>query len=202
MMKSYPSIGTKFERTKIVAFDKLDGSNIRAEWSRKQGFYKFGSRTKLIDNKHPMLGESVDLIMEKTDEMSSIFVDKKWERCVAFFEFYGKNSFAGSHEDEEHVVTLIDVNVYKRGMLEPSYFVELFEEIGIPKVLYKGVLDEMLVTAVKSGTLDGMTFEGVVCKYLWKKNNTVKMFKIKNRKWLDKLKEKCDGNNALFRRLM
>ncbi len=202
MMKSYPSIGTKFERTKIVAFDKLDGSNIRAEWSKKKGFYKFGSRHKLIDNKHPMLGESVDLILEKTDEMSSVFVDKKWERSVAFFEFYGENSFAGSHEDEEHVVTLIDVNVYKRGMLEPSYFVELFEEVGIPKVLYKGVLNEELVTDVKSGTLDGMTFEGVVCKYLWNKNNTVKMFKIKNRSWIDKLKEKCDGNNALFRRLV
>jgi len=202
MMKSYPSIGTKFERTKVVTFDKLDGSNIRAEWSKKKGFYKFGSRNKLIDNKHPMLGESVDLILEKTDELSSIFSRKKWERSVAFFEFYGENSFAGSHEDEEHVVTLIDVNVYKRGMLEPLYFVELFEEVGIPKVLYKGVLDEKLVTDVKSGTLDGMTFEGVVCKYLWNKNNTVKMFKIKNRSWIDKLKEKCDGNDALFRRLV
>jgi len=201
-MKSYPSIGTKFERTKVVTFDKLDGSNIRAEWSKKKGFYKFGSRNKLIDNKHPMLGESVDLILEKTDELSSIFSRKKWERSVAFFEFYGENSFAGSHEDEEHVVTLIDVNVYKRGMLEPLYFVELFEEVGIPKVLYKGVLDEKLVTDVKSGTLDGMTFEGVVCKYLWNKNNTVKMFKIKNRSWIDKLKEKCDGNDALFRRLV
>lgn len=203
MMKSYPTIGTKFERTKVVTFDKLDGSNIRAEWSRKQGFYKFGSRTKLIDNKHPILGQSVDLIMENYQEqMASIFSKKKWERAVAFFEFYGENSFAGSHEDEEHKVTLIDVDVYKRGMIDPEYFVELFEEVGIPKVLYKGILTEELVTSVKSGTLDGMTFEGVVCKYLRKKNNVVKMFKIKNRKWLDKLKEKCDGNNALFRRLM
>lgn len=202
-MKSYPTIGTKFERTKIVTFDKLDGSNIRAEWSKKKGFYKFGSRNKLIDNKHPMLGESIDLIMEKYQKpLGTIFSDKKWERSVAFFEFYGENSFAGSHEDEEHVVTLIDVNVYKRGMLEPLYFVELFEEIGIPKVLYKGVLDERLVTDVKSGTLDGMTFEGVVCKYLRKKNNVVKMFKIKNRSWINKLKEKCDGNDALFRRLI
>lgn len=202
-MKQYPSIGTKFVRTKIVAFDKLDGSNIRAEWSSKKGFYKFGSRNRLIDRNQPILGESVDLIIEKYGErLGSIFSAKKWDRAIAFFEFYGENSFAGSHEVEEHQVTLIDVNVYKRGMLEPLHFIELFEDVGIPKVLYKGVLDEDLVTAVKNGTLEGMSFEGVVCKYRDKKMNTSKMIKIKNRDWIDKLKLNCDGNDALFRRLV
>ena len=203
MMKSYPSIGTKFERTKVVTFDKLDGSNIRAEWSSKKGFYKFGSRNRLIDRNQPILGESVDLIVENYQEqLSSIFSAKKWERAVAFFEFHGENSFAGSHDEEEHQVTLIDVNVYKRGMVEPLHFIELFEEVGIPKVLYKGVLTEELVTSVKNGTLEDMTFEGVVCKYHNPKNKVVKMFKIKNRSWINQLKEKCDGNDALFRRLV
>lgn len=200
-MKSYPSIGTKFERTKVVAFDKLDGSNIRAEWSRKKGFYKFGSRNRLIDKNQPILGEAIDLIVENYGEqLGSIFSAKKWERAVAFFEFYGENSFAGSHDEEEHQVTLIDVNVYKRGMIEPNHFVELFEEVGIPKVLFRGVLDEQMVTEVKNGTLDDMTFEGVVCKYQGK--NNVKMFKVKSRKWIDRLKEKCNGNDTLFRRLV
>lgn len=204
MMKSYPSISTKLERTKVVMFDKLDGSNIRAEWSKKKGFYKFGSRNRLIDNKHPMLGEAVDIILEKHQErLAAIFSKKKWERVVVFFEFHGESSFAGSHEmNEEHQVTLIDVNVYKRGMVEPLHFIELFEDVGIPKVLYKGVLTEDLVTSVKNGTLEDMTFEGVVCKYHNKKNKIVRMFKIKNRKWIDRLKEKCGGNAALFRRLV
>lgn len=204
MMKSYPSIGTKLQRTKVIVFDKLDGSNIRAEWSKKKGFYKFGSRNRLIDNKHPMLGESIDLIVENYQEqLSSIFSTKKLERAVAFFEFYGEGSFAGSHEvDEKHKVILIDVNVYTRGMIEPVHFIELFEEIGIPKVLFRGVLDEQLVTEVKNGTLEGMTFEGVVCKYHNQKNKIVKMFKIKNRSWINRLKEKCDGNDTLFRRLV
>jgi len=185
-------------------FDKLDGSNIRAEWSSKQGFYKFGSRRQLIDRNHPILGEAVDLVVENYQEqLSSIFSAKKWERAVAFFEFYGENSFAGSHEkDEEHKVTLIDVNVYKRGMIEPLHFIELFEEVGIPKVLHKGVLTEDLVTSVKNGTLEDMTFEGVVCKYHNQKNKIVRMFKIKNRGWIDRLKEKCNGNAALFKRLV
>ena len=34
----------------IIAFDKIDGSNLRFEWSRKRGFYKFGTR-KMISPK-------------------------------------------------------------------------------------------------------------------------------------------------------
>lgn len=203
-MKQYPIIGTKLKRTKVIIFDKLDGSNIRAEWSSKKGFYKFGSRNRLIDRNQPILGEAIDLIVEgHQEQLSSIFSAKKWERAVAFFEFYGKSSFAGSHDmNEEHEVTLIDVNVYKRGMLDPLHFIELFEEIETPKVLYKGVLTEDLVTSVKSGILEDMTFEGVVCKYHDQKNKIVRMFKIKNVHWIDRLKEKCDGNDALFRRLI
>jgi len=191
---------TKFSNKRVLAFDKLDGSNIRAEWSDKKGFYKFGSRKQIMDENHPTLGEAVKLIQEKEDQLSAIFKKQNWKRVVAFFEFYGENSFAGSHQDEEHKVTLIDVSVYKHGMVEPEHFVEVFKDVGTPKVLYKGVIDEDFVTSVKTGTLDGMTFEGVVCKYTNKGH--VQMFKIKNRAWIDKLKIKCDGNDALFRRLV
>jgi len=45
-MKSYPSIpGKHTNGIPLTVFDKLDGSNIRAEWSKKRGFYKFGTRT-------------------------------------------------------------------------------------------------------------------------------------------------------------
>lgn len=199
-MKSYPSISTHIKQTRVWTFDKLDGSNIRAEWSKKRGFYKFGSRTQLMDENHPMLGEAVKLIHEKEEQLSSIFLNRNWERVVAFFEFHGENSFAGSHEDEEHFVTLIDVNVYKRGMLEPQYFIELFKEVGTPNVLFTGVVDNQLIARVKDGSLEGMTFEGVVCKYV--ENKIVRMFKVKNRAWIDKLKIKCNGNDALFRKLV
>jgi hypothetical protein len=43
-MKTYPSISRDIVGQPIYAFDKLDGSNIRAEWSKKNGFHKFGSR--------------------------------------------------------------------------------------------------------------------------------------------------------------
>ena len=43
-MKQYPTIPKTIQSIDIIAFDKLDGSNIRAEWNPKKGFYKFGSR--------------------------------------------------------------------------------------------------------------------------------------------------------------
>ena len=50
-MKSYRSIpfANKIpENETFYVFDKLDGSNIRAEWNPKKGFYKFGSRSQLL----------------------------------------------------------------------------------------------------------------------------------------------------------
>lgn len=199
-MKSYPTISTKIKRTNVWTFDKLDGSNIRAEWSSKKGFYKFGSRNQLINESHYPLGEAITLLYEKTDLLGSIFMKHKWERVVAFFEFYGLHSFAGFHEDEEHKITLIDISIYKKGMLEPQQFVNTFEEVGIiPKILHIGMVNEQLITDVKRSALNNMTFEGVVCKYT--ENNRVKMFKVKSLAWLNKLRDKCGNNEALFRRL-
>lgn len=201
-MKSYPSISNKIQPKRVITFDKLDGSNIRAEWSDKQGFYKFGSRTKLIDRSTYVLGESIDLIMENyADVLAAKFSKRKWNRVVAFFEFGGEHSFAGWHEREEHNVTLLDVNIYKRGMLEPEFFVDEFGDAGIPRILHQGMITEELITDTKNGTLDGMTFEGIVCKYQNQKKNMVGMFKVKSRQWLNALKDVCGDNDALFRRL-
>ena len=201
-MKSYPTISTKIKPTQIYAFDKIDGSNIRVEWSDKQGFYKFGSRTRLIDENTYMLGESVNLIMDNfANDLAARFFKNRWNRTVAFFEFHGKNSFCGSHEEEEHKLTLIDVNVYKRGMLEPEKFVDTFGDLEIPLVLHRGFLTEELIDEARNGTLEGMTFEGIVCKYKDKKNNKVGMFKVKNRAWLNRLKDRCGTNEALYRKL-
>ena len=62
-MKSYPSIPKDIPPSEFVAFGKLDGSNIRAEWNPKKGFYKFGTRTKIIDASTPVFGKAVNLIL-------------------------------------------------------------------------------------------------------------------------------------------
>lgn len=202
-MKSYPSIDKKFaKKEEYYFFDKLDGSNVRAEWSKKNGFYKFGSRKQLIDETHELLGESVLLIKELEKDFEKFAKKNKIDRFVAFFEFLGENSFAGSHEDEPHKVVLIDVNEYKKGFMSPKDFLNCFEDsnIEIPRLLYKGKATMDFIKEVNSGELDGMTFEGVIGKRKIGKTSH-DYFKVKNIAWLDKLKNKCGNNIALYNRL-
>lgn len=201
-MKQYPSI-TKHVRQDIYiyAFDKLDGSNIRAEWNHKRGFYKFGTKTQLIDESSKPFGMSISLIKEKyAADLETVFKDQKWKDAICFFEFWGPSSFAGNHSFEEDLtVTLIDVNPYKQGILEPQEFIKYFGHLDIAKVLYEGRISVELFDQVKQSTLPGMTFEGVVCKGASDTNARMPvMFKIKSKAWLERLREYCKGNDKLF----
>ena len=205
-MKEYPSIEKVCVNKTVYAFDKLDGSQIRAEWNKKKGFWKFGTRRKL-------LGESTDeiwkeapvLIKEKYErDLHNMFVKERWQKTVCYFEFYGKNSFAGNHEDELHNVTLFDIRVDKKGILLPKDFLKLTKknDIETAKLLYHGNANQLLVEQVRNGMLDGMTYEGVVCKAQEYRTPGIPfMFKIKNLAWLDRLKQNCNGDEKLFDKL-
>lgn len=207
-MKAYPSIQNsplqQIEGKKIIAFDKLDGSNIRAEWSKQKGFYKFGSRKKLIDVNDHQLGEAVGLISQMAKPFAEVFSKNKVERAVCFFEFWGENSAFGYHLDEEHWCTLIDVSVYKKGIIDPEKFLEWFDrdDIRIPKVLYRGPVDEEFYQSVKQGTLDGIGPEGVVCKVGFEqKLGGPWMVKIKRQSWYDRLKSFCKDDENKYKEL-
>src|SRR5689334_10608354 len=132
-MKEYPSIPRQIQGVNIYAFDKLDGSNIRAEWNRKMGFNKFGSRTQLIDSTHQFLGKAPQLVLDRYGkELDAIFKKERYERVTCFFEFYGKNSFAGVHQNEEHEVVLFDVDIFKKKMMKPGDFIKMFGHLPIP----------------------------------------------------------------------
>lgn len=201
-MKSYLSISKEVRQDLYVyCFDKIDGSNIRAEWNAKKGFYKFGSRTQLIDENTKTFGESISIIKQKYEnDLELVFKEQKWRDVVCFFEFYGPNSFAGTHQEtDQKTVTLFDVNIYKQGMLPPKDFIKIFGHLDIPKVLYEGKINTTLFDKVKQSTLSGMTHEGVVAKGV-DKGHTV-MFKIKSQAWLDNLRKLCGDNQNLFNKL-
>ncbi len=167
-MKSYPSIPKDINTNiNIYAFDKLDGSNIRAEWSKKRGFYKFGTKTQMLGEDNPIFGKSIGLIKETYSEsLSKIFTDSKIESAVAFFEFHSPSSNFGRHQpdDKDHKVTLLDVNYHRQGMLNPDEFIDTFGHLEIPAVLYYGKANKIFEEEVRSSSLPGMTFGGVVCK--------------------------------------
>lgn len=189
-MKTYPKIDYKVDSNiPIYAFDKLDGSNIRAEWNAKNGFWKFGTRKRLLDESE-FLGKSINLIREKYHEdLSRIFYDNKYGKVICFFEFWGENSFAGNHEERDnHTVTLIDVNPFKKGILGPKQFLDLVGDLDIPNIIYSGRVSPSFVKDIREGKVDGVTFEGVVCKGMRKK--VLVMFKVKSIEWITKVKTK------------
>lgn len=200
-MEIYPSILKQPLDIPIMALDKIDGSCIRAEWTRKNGFSKFGSRKRLLDETDPLLGEAIGLFKESHEDiLSDIFRKARYERATAFLEFHGEHSFAGYHEDEPHKLTLFDLHVYKQGILPVGDFLKVMDDrVETPAILYFGKPNQDFLRSVKESTLEGMTFEGVVCKGEVK--GKPKSFKVKSQAWLDRLKTKCAGDEALFRTL-
>jgi hypothetical protein len=194
-LKQYPSISREPIRgSSYYVFDKLDGSNLRAEWHPKKNFWKFGSRTQPIDpgsNKLGLIG--IPVIKAQEHIIGNVLRKMGAEEATCFFEFHGADSFAGVHQWETTLrfqAVLFDVCVYKKGFLSPQEFVKNFEGvIDIPQVLHIGNVTDCLIRKVRKGTLKGMTFEGVVCKGAPLKNGyPPHMFKIKSQAWIDKVK--------------
>jgi len=200
-MKQYPSITSQIRSDlDIYAFDKADGSNIRVEWSPKSGFSKFGTRKRLLSETDTHLGKAISLFKNNWEAtLPKIFARQRWHHSVVlFFEYFGDKSFAGYHyDDDNHQLMLIDVDVYKKGLLPPREFVEIPWQGPKANLLYHGKCTNEFLNDVKNSKLNGMTFEGVVCKAHHPKKGNI-MFKIKSQAWLDKVKEKFADNPKLL----
>ena len=92
-MKSYPKIPYwnkgLFDQD-CIAFLKEDGSNLRFEFNKKRGFYKFGTRNVMITEKDENFGKAIPLFLEKYNEpISKVFRDKynRIESFVVFAEY-------------------------------------------------------------------------------------------------------------------
>lgn len=165
-----------------IAFNKYDGSNFRVEWTKKSSFKKYGSRNQLIDETDYRLGEAVIIFQDHYAscleyELQEIFTD---EVITLFFEFYGENSFAGSHEDESKSLVLIDVYVNDKRM-DPGEFLTLFGHWSFTaKVIYQGIFTKEFVDEIRNNTT---LKEGVVVK------TTSWMCKIKTNAYKKKLQD-------------
>lgn len=195
-MKSYPSITSKVSLGEHVwAFVKIDGSQIRTEWSAKRGFYKLGSRRQLIDSQNLLGQAQVSLDQDFAEDLAAIFKQLKWERVVCFFELFGLNSFAGSHQPGETLsLVLFDVAPYRQDLVAPKKFVGLFGHLNIARIDYSGPADEDFIESVRAST--DLT-EGVVCK-----TRKGGMFKIKTRDWIQRVKDRYRDQPDKLRELL
>lgn len=186
-MKAYPSIPRDFQEFDAYVFDKLDGSNLRWEWSKKSGWYKSGTRTRLFDETDLVFGGAPEVFRRTLAEpLEKVARDNRWERMIAFTEFWGPRSFAGVHEpDDPKTLTLFDVNPHKKGILGPREFLKLFEHLDIPRFLGTQRWTRGFVQKVRNGELEGVTEEGVVGK--GGEGHKLVMAKAKTQVWIDKV---------------
>jgi len=194
-MKDYPSIpqsiGQKFrEMPHAFVFDKLDGSSMRAEWTLKQGWWKFGKRQGLVDDSNQALTEAPGLFLQQMGEpLERVAVEHKWRHLIVFFEFWGDQSFAGRHIDGDvRHLTLFDADRDKKGIISPKEFRELFEgKVDTARFLGNYNWTRGFVERIYQGDLEGITFEGVVGK-VGERHKLIRA-KAKTQAWLNKVKE-------------
>lgn len=191
-MKPYPSIsrstGQHFREFEAYVFDKLDGSNIRVEWSRKRGWNKFGTRTRLLDGTDTTFGEVIPLFKNTiADSIEQVAKNERFEQITIFMEFWGKQSFAGQHViGDPKFLTLFDINVYKKGILGPKQFLDLFGNLNCtPKFLGRCNWTRGFVERIRIGDVPDITFEGVVGKA--GDGHDLIMAKAKSQAWVDKV---------------
>lgn len=191
----------------IYAFDKLDGSNIRAEWNPKRGWYKFGTRNTMIDERDLQFGGAITLFLNKYgDSLPKVFrTNKSYKRIesfVVFAEYFGDQSFAGRHIDSDPKdIILFDVDQYKHGFVTPKNFVEDFGHLHIPNIIYKGPYTMDFVQDIRNNK--HKLKEGVIVKGVFKtknKKDEVWMVKVKTLEWLQKVKT-LHGEKALLEEL-
>jgi len=188
-MKTYPSIpvsnGQSFEGLGLVdVFDKLDGNNLRFEFSSKRGWYKFGSRTQMIDATHEQFGDGVQFFLDNVADDLLACV-RKPQKMTVFAEWWGPQSLAGMHQDGDDMrLTVFDATLNNKGWMSPKEFRKTFEgNIDTPDHLGQHNWTRGFIERVKAGELEGITFEGVVGKTLT--GPRLRMGKAKTQRWID-----------------
>jgi hypothetical protein len=191
-MLVYPPIahatGQAFREFDAYVFDKIDGSNLRAEWSRKRGWYKFGTRERLVDGTDPDFGEAPALFSGGlADRLEKIARKARWNNLVVFMEFWGKQSFAGLHvSGDPKSLTVFDAAPDRGDLLGPREFLDYFEAVPIPGFLGRFHWTRGFVERVRLGEIGPITLEGVVGKAMIRRE--LFMAKAKTQKWIDQVR--------------
>lgn len=116
----YPKIPENSDKFhgKCIAFEKYDGTNMHWNWSCKDGWGSFGTRrTEFFLDKlgisefmttHPELSASVSIFNDRIRDSLNMFLcqNKPYStscHVTLFTEFYGPNSFAGGHDEQDAI---------------------------------------------------------------------------------------------------
>ncbi len=199
---NYPKIpdSRDFPLKTCIAFEKYDGTNTHFRWHRDFGWHAFGTRRDEFNwdeigqrqfmDRHPHLHELSAVFAESVmSPFETVFLHD--ERCTSateftlFAEFLGSQSFAGLHKsDNIKRLVVFDVECDNQ-LMNPVEFVDLFENLPIARVVYRGRFTGTFADDVRTGKYG--VDEGVICKTGTRGN--IQMAKIKTHAYLEKLKK-------------
>jgi hypothetical protein len=187
---------------RCIAFEKYDGTNLHWEWDRDFGWHAFGTRRDVFNltdhgidqfvRAHANLAGCVEVFRATlADAIERVFHDNAdyqgFSALKVFTEFFGPNSFAGLHrEDDPKELRLFDVLAEPFGLIGPKQFVADFGAVGSARVVYEGKFTGQFAEDVRRGKYG--VAEGVVCKGgaggddFW-------MTKIKTYAYMERLKQ-------------
>jgi hypothetical protein len=188
-----------FRHNHCVAFVKLDGTNIGAEWTPKRGFHKFRLRSGLFDHTHPTFGPAVEAFKSRYDEtLGKVFKDSKLfrtdHRVTVFGEFFGPDTFAGNHYNlppgAKREVVVFDIYKDEFGFIGPDDFIKLTEGVPTAPLVYRGKFTGQFAEDVRTGKYASKgVVEGVVVK-AGKGGDDYEVAKIKTYAYLEELKKR------------
>jgi len=199
----------------VWAFNKLDGQNFCVKYNaRTKQFSDFGSRKCNVDETNEMFGPAVIFFKEKVENILRPIIKKYTgkgeifngaDELTFYFEWYGDNSFAGFHQEGDELrLALIDVNIKKKGYIEPKQFYEMFSGVDgleIPDLIYRGKLNNEFIDSIYNNDWNNpecqypSVKEGVVCRRsTLLKGHRMPKVKIKTKWWLDKIHEKFSSD--------
>ena len=194
----------------VWAFNKLDGQNIGFKYNaRKREFQASCSRKCVVGEDDPMFGPAVRYFNEHYKDKflkliktysgkGSVF--NGVDELMFYFEWYGKHSFAGFHQQgDEMRLALTDVYLKKKDYIEPKTFYNMFchlDWLETPELIYKGKLTMDFVLGIQGNdwTQPGCLFptvkEGVVVRRSTLLKGKMPKVKIKTLWWLTELHKK------------
>ncbi len=202
---TYPKIsdGSDCTLDKCVVFEKLDGTNLHWVWNdgwsvfgtRRSQFYLNRLGISSFNLEHPGLSHAIDYFNDFLRDRLTAWLTNRYGSCTIFTEFFGPNSFAGQHSEEDaregkQRLVLIDCMVGSNRMMPPEDFIAEFNQFGIPKVIYRGKYSGQFTEDVRKGKYG--VKEGVVCKGI--SDGKVQMIKIKTDDYLERLKTNFPDN--------
>ena len=202
----YPKIpenSNKFFKN-CIAFEKYDGTNLHWCWNKFDGWNSFGTRRtqfkfdksgiEEFNQEHAELVNAPQLFNDNLRDKLSIFLTgyPKYRdyNITVFTEFYGPNSFAGAHSEEDQInnsqkLIIIDVSVSNK-ILDPEILSWEFDRFPIAEVVYTGKYSGQFAEDVRKGKYK--VNEGVVCKGMV--DGELFMTKIKTKDYLKRLEKR------------